>query len=58
MSFHLKLELCQYDAALAITGEIKGSSGEKLYQEFGLENWLRRVHLFCKIEKQKFPSLD
>ena len=29
-SFHLKLELHQYNAALAISGAIKGSSREKL----------------------------
>ena len=42
-SFQLKLKLCQYDAALAITGKIKGSSGEKLYC----------AHLFDKIQKNK-----
>ena len=30
-SFHQKLELIQYDAALAITGAIRGTSGKKLY---------------------------
>ena len=28
-----KIETCQYNAALAITGEIRGSSKERLYQE-------------------------
>ena len=32
-----KLEILQYTAALAITGAIKGTSHEKLYQELGLE---------------------
>ena len=34
--FHEKLELIQYNAALAVTGAIQGSSSEKLYQELGL----------------------
>ena len=37
MSFQQKIEAIQYNAALAITGEIRGSSREKLYQELGLE---------------------
>ena len=36
-SFAKKIESVQYNAALAITGAIKGSSREKLYQELGLE---------------------
>ena len=32
-SFHQKLESIQYNAALAITGAIRGTSMEKLYQE-------------------------
>ena len=32
-SFHQKLESIRYNAALAITGAIRGSSKEKLYQE-------------------------
>ena len=48
-SFHQKLESIQYNAALPITGAIRGSSEEKLYQELGLESlkqrrWLRK---FC-----------
>ena len=35
-SFHQKLESIQYNAAPAITGTIRGSSREKLYQELGL----------------------
>ena len=34
-SFHQKLESIQYNAALAMTGAIRGTSSEKLYQEFG-----------------------
>ena len=33
-----KIESVQYNAALAITGAIKGTSKEKLYQELGLES--------------------
>ena len=36
-SFQNKLESVQYDAALAITGAIRGSSRENLYQESSLE---------------------
>ena len=34
-SFHAKLESLQYNAALATTGAIRGSSTEKKYEEFG-----------------------
>ena len=34
-SFHKKIEWIQYNAALAITGGIRGSSSESLYQELG-----------------------
>ena len=37
-SFHEKLELIQYIAALAVTGAIQGSHSENLYQELGLES--------------------
>ena len=36
MLFQQKVERIQYNAALAITGAIRGSSKEKLYQELGL----------------------
>ena len=32
----------QYNAALAITGAIRGTSREKLYQELGLESLQKR----------------
>ena len=38
LSFHQKLESIQYNAALALTRAIRGSSREKLYQELGLES--------------------
>ena len=33
-----KLELLQYNATLAITGAITGSSTEKIYEELDLES--------------------
>ena len=58
--FCQKLETIQYNAALAITGAIRGTSTERLYQELGLEylqsrRWLRRLCLFYKIYKSKSP---
>ena len=49
ISFHQKLELLQYNACLGITGAIRGTSREKLYEELvrnpsdyvvGSENYL------------------
>ena len=37
-SVHRKLESIQYNAALAITGAMRGSSREKNYQELGFES--------------------
>ena len=31
-------ELLQYNACLAVTGTIRGTSKEKIYQELGLES--------------------
>ena len=36
--FHERLESIQYNAALAITGAVRGSSREKLYQELSFES--------------------
>jgi len=60
-SFHQKLESIQYNAALAITGAIRGTSTEKLYQELGLETlqkrrWYRKLCVFFKIVKEKSPA--
>ena len=60
-SFHQRIESIQYNAAIAITGAIRGTSSEKLYQELGLESlrwrrWLRKLCLFYKIYKNKSPS--
>ena len=37
-TFHQKLESIQYNACLALSGAIRGSSREKLYHELGLES--------------------
>ena len=37
-AFHDKLESIQYNACLAITGAIIGTSTENIYQELGLES--------------------
>ena len=37
-SFHEKLESIQYNACFALTGAIRGTSKEKMYQELGLES--------------------
>ena len=60
-SFTNKIESVQYNAALAITGAIKGTSRERLYQELGLESLsdrrrYRQLTLFCYIIKYKPPS--
>ena len=55
------LESIQYNAALAITGAIKGTSKEKLYNELDLgylkdRRWMRRFFLFRKIYNLKSPK--
>ena len=60
-TFHHKLESIQYNACLAITGAIRGSSKEKLYQELGLESlelrrWFRKLCIFYKIIKNESPN--
>ena len=57
-SFHDRLESIQYNACLAITGAIRGTSREKLYQELGLEplrlrRWYRKLCLFYKVFKNE-----
>ena len=48
-SFHEKLEPIQYNASLAITGAIRGTSREKLYNELGfaLLHARRRYKKLC-----------
>ena len=47
-AFHDKLESIQYNAYLTITGTIRGTSTEKMYQKLGLESlksrrWFRKL---------------
>ena len=61
MSFQQKMETIQYNAALAITGAIRGSSREKVFQELGLEtlqqrHWYRKLCCFYKILKSQSPK--
>ena len=53
-SFKRKIEMVQYKAALVITGMIKRTSHDRLYQELGLEclvdkRWFHRLFFFHKI---------
>ena len=55
------IERVQYNAALAITGAIKGTSQQKIYQELGFDSvrfrrWLRRLWVFYKIKSTQLPS--
>ena len=60
-SFHEKLESIQYNACLALTGAIRGSSKEKIYQELGFESirvrlWYRKLCLFYKVLNNELPQ--
>ena len=55
------MESIQYNACLAITGAIRGTSREKIYQELGLESlqlrrWYRKLCLFYKVFKNEHPK--
>ena len=59
-SFIENIEALQYNAALAITGAIKGTSRDRLYQELGFESlssrrWSRRLFNFYKYFTSKSP---
>ena len=61
LSFHQKLESIQYKAALALTGEVRATSREKLYQELGLESlqlrrWYKKLCCFYKICNKQDPG--
>ena len=48
VSFQQKVESIQYNTAVAITGAIRGTSKEKLFEELGLESlqhrrWYRKI---------------
>ena len=54
------IESVKYNAALAITGAIHGSSRDKLYQELGLESlhdrrWCRKLCFYYKIQRNNWP---
>ena len=56
-----KIEKAQYDAALAVTGAIRGTSREKLYAELGIESlkfrrWFRKLACFYKIQSTELPK--
>ena len=55
-----KIQTVQYNAALAITGAIRGTSKEKLYQQLVLKSlkdrrWLRRMSYLYKIISTELP---
>ena len=61
VTFCDKIESIQYNAALAITGAVRGSSMEKLYQELGLEylsarRWYKRLCLLHKVIYKTAPA--
>ena len=60
-SFHQRLKSLQCNAALAITGAIRGTSKEKLYNELGLESlqnrrWYRKLSFLYKVIANQSPS--
>ena len=59
-SIHQRLEPVQYNAALTITGVIRGISKEKIYQELGFDllqsrRCFRKLSLFYKTIKNESP---
>ena len=61
LSLHQKLESIQYNAALALTGAIRGISRENLYQKLGLESLqlqrrYRKLCCFYKIYNKQAPG--
>ena len=59
--FCQKIETVQYNAALSITGAIRGTSRDRLYQELGLESllqrrWFHRMVHFFKIVRGYCPD--
>ena len=63
LNFPTKIRICFriWNAALALTGAIRGSSREKFYQELGLESlqlrrWYRKLCCFYKIYNKQAPS--
>ena len=61
VSFQQKVESIQYNAAVAITRAIRGTSKEKLFEELRLESlqhrrWYRKLCCFYKILKDQSPK--
>ena len=60
-TFVNKIESVQYNAALTITGAIRGTSKERIYRELGFESladrwWFRRMCAFWNIVKGLSPN--
>ena len=60
-SFTQKTERIQYNAALAITGTIKGTSQNRLYSKLGFKSrkcrrWFRKLCTFIKIKTTSIPE--
>ena len=60
-SLYSKIESNQYNAALAITGAIRGASQTKLYRELELESlrsrrWFKHLRTLYKIKTAGLPS--
>ena len=60
-SFQNKVESIQYNACLAITDAIRGTSKERLYEELGLESlqhrcWYMKLCYLYKIIVNKSPN--
>ena len=58
--FQNKIESIQYNAWFAVTGQITGTSKERLYEKFGLESlqhrcWYKKLYLY-KIVVNKSPN--
>ena len=61
VSFQQRVENIQYNAVLAITGTIRGTSKEKIFEELGLQSlqhrwWYRQLCCFYKILKEQSPK--
>ena len=52
-SFHQSFQSLKYSSAIAMTGAIRGTSSEKLFQELGLEliKWRRSLRNLCLLFK-------
>ena len=60
-SFQNKIESIQYNACLSITGAVRGTSKERLYEELGLESlqhrrWHRKLCYLYKVVVNKSPN--